>query len=380
MDSGPITLKSPIHRRIGLAAGLTFFVLTTTLAVGGPATAAMVDSEKRPILVFSIDQGFPNGPVQNDDLPSLQREIDCLKRFRQKYDTYALVAGDISNKDYLQDALDLLAQNKMPFFLEAASSDAITVDVGTTPYDRSHGLELSVEQLQQYKQRYGDFFHGIRLFELFEGDWTIWASKFRGENWGERFEKYWPQDDFYQTSLIEPYVKFAADNDMTLIFADWFWYFDHQWVPADLKQQQHESELQSLMQRYPNVLIVLYDNNEPGGRSNEVNWVPVFQQYRAHKAKGFGLSDQAWLCDDEIQCPVDQLAKWATAAFRNGAMLVQTEPYWYWWNLPRGDLGQNNYNQYKTGAERGKATENLVKFASALGVDMAGCDNEQRRQ
>lgn len=366
--------------RICTATAFVFCVLTGLIAIDWPATAATSDSAKRPILVFSIDQGFPNGPVENDDLTSLQREIDYLKLFRQKYDTYALVAGDIGNKGYLQEALDLLVQNHVPFFLEAASSDAITVDVGTAPYDRSHGLELSVEQLQLFKKRYGDYFHGIRLFELFGGDWTIWASKFRGKNWGDRFKQYWPRDDFYQTFLIEPYVKFAARNNMIVVFADWFWYFDHQFVPADFKQQQHEIELQSLIQRYPNVVIVVYDNNEPGGHSDGVNWVPAFRQYLTYRAKGFGLSDQAWLCDDEIQCPVDKLASWATAAFRDGAMLVQTEPYWYWWDFPRGDLGQNNYNQYKSAAERGRATKNLVKFASALGIDIARHDNEQKRQ
>jgi hypothetical protein len=378
VSSASMQTKEAVMRRFCNATMYIFCVLIGSFAINDSSTAAD-DSAKRPILVFSIDQGFPNGPVENDDLASLQREISYLKLFRPKYDIFALLAGDIRDKSHLQSALDLLAKNRMPFFLEAASSDAITIDVGTAPYDRSHGLELSVAQLQQYKGRYGDYFRGIRLFELFEGDWTIWASKYLGKDWGDRFKNYWPQDDFYQTSLIEPYVKFAADNNMVVIFADWFWYFNHQWAPADLKQQQHERELRSLIQRYPNVVIVVYDNNEPANHSSGVDWAPTFRQYLSYGAKGFGLSDQAWLCDSETKCPVNQLISWATAAFRDGAMLVQTEPYWYWWDFPRGELQLNNYEKYKSAAERGNATDNLIKFSSALGIDIAGPDGEQRQ-
>lgn len=351
-----------------IVSAVYYIVVTGLLLAGLSAGASAECCKGRPMLVFSIDQGFPNGPVQNDDLISLQREIDYLKPFRQKFEVYALLAGDIGNKTYLQHALDLLAKNKMPFFLDAASSDAITLDAGTTAIDRAHGLELSIDELGQYKKRYGNLFSGIRLMELFEADWTIWASKFQGVDWALRFKKYWPQDDFYQSALIEPYLKFAASNNMTAIFADWFWYFDHQWAPAGLKQQQHETELQALMERYPNVVIALYDNNEPG-QSDDAKWVPAFQGFLAHKARGFGLSDQAWMCADETQCPVDRLTTWAMAAFRSGAIMVQVEPYWYWWDFPRGEMGGNNYNQNKTAA-RGRATANLMTFASALGIDL----------
>jgi hypothetical protein len=68
---------------------------------------------------------------------------------------------------------------------------------------------------------------------------------------------------------------------------------------------------------------------------------------------------------------LELLESWAAGAYRQGAMMVQTEPYWYWWDLPRGDLEQNNYYQYKSAEERGKATDRLVAFAAALGIDNA---------
>ena len=348
-----------------------FLLLTQVIGSAWSGGLAAHESVARPLLVFSIDQGFPNGPIENNDLETVQREIDSLKVFRSKYQIYALVSGAIKNHGYLQNALDLLVQNKMPFFLEAASSDAITIDAGMAVQDRSHGLEVSIVQLQQYKQRYGEYFRGIRLFELFAQNWTIWAGKFRGEPWGDRYRQYWPHDDFYQTALIEPYVRFAASHHMLVIFADWYWHFDHQAAPADLKQPQHESELQSLIQKFPDVVVVMYDNNEPSGHSNSVDWVPAFQQYLGHGAKGFGLSDQAWLCDNESQCPLELLESWAASAYRQGAMMVQIEPYWYWWDLPRGGLEQNNYYQYKSAEERGKATDRLFAFAAALGIDTA---------
>jgi hypothetical protein len=346
---------------IVLALGGGHVACNSAMAGTGPET-------NRGMLVFSIDQGFPNGPVENDDLKVLQRQIDCLKPFSKKYDTYVLLAGDIANKGYLQDALDLLVKNQIAFFLGAASSDAIALDAGTAPYDRSHGLELSIDQLRMYKDRYRAHFRGIRLFELFAEHWTLWASKFHNENWADSYRQYWPTDDFYQTSLIEPYVKFAADNGMLVIFSDWFWYFDHQSVPAGVAQQQHESELKSLTRRFPNVVVVVYDNNEPNSHSKDVQWVPTFRQYRSGGAKGFGLSDQAWLCDNEVQCPADVLAWWAVNALQDGATLIETEPYWYWWDLPRGHGGKNDYSSYKTSEDRGKPAETLHKFASALGI------------
>ncbi|MBV9858971.1 MAG: hypothetical protein JO038_02540 [Alphaproteobacteria bacterium] len=323
------------------------------------------------MLVFSIDQGFPNGPVQNDDASGLRRAIDDLKRFATNYDTYALLAADQRNKTYLDAAFDLLSQNDVPFILEALSSDATTLEAGTAPYDRSHGQELSISELQEYKARYGSHFAGIRLHELFSMNFTIHASKFHGQDWANAFKKNWPDDDYFQSSLVEAHFRFAAQNRMFTIFSDWLWSFNHKAMPPDVKQQQYESQLRSLIGRFPNTVIVTYANNEPGGHSRGVDWLPAMREYVEYRARGYGLSDQAWLCDnDEIHCPIDEVVDWAKAAFRGGVMLVETEPYWYWWKFPKGQMERNDYAQYPNYRTRGDATPNLYRFAAALGVSL----------
>jgi hypothetical protein len=118
----------------------------------------------------------------------------------------------------------------------------------------------------------------------------------------------------------------------------------------------------------------MYANNEPadGARTKMNSWQAVVQPYVKYGAKGFGLSDQSWMCANELTCPPDELVNWATTAFSSGALVVQTEPTWYWWNFPVGAIGQqtSNYTQDPKWANRGYASANLQLWASNLGLTL----------
>ena len=329
-------------------------------------------------LFFCIDQGAPNEALANGDMASLQRVLDDVKAFDTKFDTYVLLAG-APESPALDNALRLVAANKMRFVLDAMSSVAISRNPKpglARPYNKSYGQLMSVEQLSAYKQRYRNYFVGIRIMELFEMNYTIHKVEFHGARWGaERFRQYWPPEgDFFQEPVLEPYIRWAAQQGMFVDFSDWFWSFDHKSLPSDIQQPQYEEQLRSIIERYPNVVIVTYANNEPNGRSRKANWVPAFRAWHHYGAKGFGLSDQAWLCKvpktngSEMECPAEELIDWAKKAYHEGALMVQLEPAWYWWDFPRGSM-TNDYEVLDAN-QRGHAKPTIEEFARAFGVQL----------
>ncbi len=329
------------------------------------------------MLVFAIDQGTPNAAVANRDTASLQRVLNDVKPFEKRFDTYVLLANSAVSPAH-EDALRLVVANKMRFVLDAMSSVAATKDPKNElakAYNKLDGQLMSVEQLSAYKQRYGNSFAGIRIMELFEMNFTIHKTLFHGAHWAERSRQFWPPDgNFFQAAVLEPYIRWAAQQGMFVDFSDWFWSFDHRKLPSDIRQPQYEEQLRSMVERYPRVVIVTYANNEPEGRSRRANWVPVFRQWVDYGARGFGLSDQDWLCKvskttfSEMNCPAEELIAWAKAAYRQGALMVQLEPVWYWWDFPRGNM-QNDYNTVAAD-QRGRAKPNLEAFARAFDVQL----------
>ena len=350
-------------------------ILSPAISASAPPTVKYLQKQA---LVFQVDQGFGNGIIQNEDATGLQRVINTLKAFQSKYEVYVTLSSRQTDKTKLTWALNMLAQNDIPFILEVYASDALStgVDSVNNPYDIQHGRELSVAQLQQYKNQYGSEFAGVRALEVFAVNGTVLACQQLGVNWCDSFKQYLPTDRFYQKSFLEDYVKFAHQNGMFLLFTDFYWAVYHPWS-FDLtvvNQPQNEQDLQDLVKAYPNTVVVAFANNEPLQISmTKMNtWESVVQPYVQYGAKGFGLSDQSWMCTDEINCPASTLSNWASSAFNNGAIIVQTEPYWYWWNFPVGAIGpqNSNYTADQQWANRGYANANLATLANALGVSL----------
>jgi len=358
-------------------------IVTPTPTNSSPTTP--VNYLQKQTLVFSIDQTWLNGIVNVRDTVSLQRIINTLKQFQNKYEVYALLNPSNADQTKVFAVLDVLAANGIPFVLDQYSSDSHK-DTVNSPYDPYHGLALSLDQLKTYKQKYGSSFAGIRFMEVFGANFTVLACKLQGVDWCKYFNDQLPTDNFYQKSIAETYVKFASDNKMFVLWSDFYWSFLNNWEfdQNTVKQPQNEQEMKDLMAKYPGVIVAVFDNNLPedGARKNNLidTWFNNFKPYIQNGAKGFGLSDQNWMCNkDTSGCPAQEMANWATKAFANGATVVQFEPVWYFWNLPEGTIdqwvvaGQNptGYTQDSAWSNRGYVRNNLVVVGNALGVSVS---------
>jgi hypothetical protein len=186
-------------------------------------------------------------------------------------------------------------------------------------------------------------------------------------------------DPFYQKKFVEEYAKFSKNNGMFLLFSDHYW-LAYQTDTASVqlasvaKQSTNEQELRDIVKAYPDTIVIAFANNEwnEASKSKMDTWQNSLQLTTISGAKGFGLSDQSWMCNDETTCPSSLLANWAVNAFAKNAILVETEPYWYWWKFPKGVTGlqSSNYTIDSQWSDRGFATENLQALAQALGVSL----------
>ena len=138
-------------------------VLLLTLAVEA------APHEGRTKLVFSVDQGFGNGLVVNRDLVGARRIARTLRTLEPKYDVYALFEPQVANKKKLDAVLDVFVEEEIPFVFDVWSSDAMTLGTTTpqnAPADGPHGVAISLEDLSQYKHRYGRHLAGMRIMEV----------------------------------------------------------------------------------------------------------------------------------------------------------------------------------------------------------------------
>src|SRR3989344_2857496 len=354
-------------------------------ATATPAALSTVYLQKK-ALIFSLDQNFGNGIIQQQDLTGLQRMIGTLKSFQGMYEVYALVPSDQKDKSKLDWALTVLKNNSIPFVLDVYSSDALTLglDSVNAPYDISHGRHASIYELRQYKRAYGSAFAGVRVFEVFGQNATVLGCRKYAADWCEAYKQFLPTDNFSQKAFLEDYLKFVHENGMFLLLSDQLWmntlsdYSNPNQAYMDELasiQTQNEQDLKALLAVYPGTVVVAYDNNayNEASRARANTWTTIVQPYVQYGAKGFGLSDQSWMCNDETKCLASELASWASSAFASGALIVETEPYWYWWVFPKGIIGPqtDSYVSDPQWVNRGSATQNLPVLASALGVSIS---------
>ena len=95
----------------------------------------------------------------------------------------------------------------------------------------------------------------------------------------------------------------------------------------------------------------------------------AFREFCGAGARGIALSDQAWISPNPMKTSPRRLAMWARTAFSGGAVLVQTEPVWYWWRWPSGSLHRPP-DHAQNPAWAGLPRRNLRVFAKALGVKL----------
>ncbi len=327
----------------------------------------------RPALIFSMGQNFGNGPAENADIVAVSRMIGHLQQFQPLYRVYAVLNVTQANRTTLSTTLNALRDNGIPFLLDVYSSDVLTNSRAQDVYDVQHGIPLSPTDLLDLKASYGPAFAGIRVFEVFAMNFTVFACK-NGNNFCSGFSANLPSDTFFQASILEPFMQFARDNGMFVLFEDPYWFFDHQNSNPLLQQAQNEQDLKTLLTSYPGLTTVMYANNEAHSQSVPQFglWQSAMRPFVAAGAKGMGVGDQAWICSadigisNETDCPVNTLISWAHDALSTGSIALETEPYWYWWDLPKGQI------ELPTGVTGASAAAQptLTAFAQALGITL----------
>ena len=328
----------------------------------------MPGMNNKPILLFSIDQGFGNGVGAIGDLEIVSNMVNAISPLKEKYRVAVLLNPMLKDKVKLEGILDKLKSVQMPFVFDVYSSDSYTLGFNcpaNDPYDPSHGQSISMEQLKAYKEKYRELLVGLRFMEIFGQDYTVRATKTTNPEWKRSNDKI-PDDNFFRADLVEQYIKFCAENRMFLQWADFGW---GEYAPWDKEVPEYEIVVGKLLKKYPGVVTVTYNNNEPEeaslGRLD--TWQIAVQKFVDKGADGFGLSNQSWLRNHHhMETSPQEIIDWTKSAIDKGCSLIQFEPVWYFFNLPVGSFELNTAIDESQRADLGKAKESLLKLEAFL--------------
>ncbi|WP_461782858.1 hypothetical protein [Prosthecobacter sp.] len=330
----------------------------------GPSLAA----EQKIRLLFSIDQGFGNGIVANGNVEALNRVVTALEPLRAKYEVSVLLNPMIADKQRLKLMLDALAAENMPFVFDVYSSDSFTLGANSpanAPFDSSHGLSISVEQLAAFKESYGAWLVGLRFMEIFGQDYGIRAMKTTNpelKRAGDRL----PADTFFRPDLAEGFIRFAKEHAMFVQWADFGWM---PFSPWDKEMPRYTDQVKALLRQHPGVVTVTYNNNEPNEASipRLSTWHTAVEHFPKDGAAGYGLSNQSWLHNfTYMDTKPDEIIAWTQSALDKNCRLIQFEPAWYFFNLPAGTFELGDSNQVSSGTQPGEARNPLKQLISSL--------------
>lgn len=355
------------------------------LLLAGASRALASDTKIN--LIFSIEQSFPNSPVQNMDLQSLERTFSDVSSLRKHWNVYALFGCSQRDKDKLYHALSISKRLDVPFFLDVWTTDtkfqpnAIN-DAASSPYSKQYGECMDIASLRILKMAFGVHFAGIRLHEVSASNLSVQMYR-NGEDWFPRKSWMYPKDGYYSRSRLEKYFLFAYQEKMMLSFSDPYWIAGGNYYLRKpfVKQTQIEDDLYYFSKKYPGVLVPFYANNEPLKQGSDPlmnrisDWSKVIPSRIVDSKLGFGLSDQAWLCDRvrvaEDKCDPKYLASWSESAIYSGAKWIQFEPYWYFFKYPRPGKAYSSFTDVSgTGGFTENATVIIRRMESALGRNL----------
>lgn len=328
-----------------------------------PATAK---ADQRVKLIFNLDGGCGNGVVVQQDRLAVTRICQALKPLMKTYDVYLMVNPMLTSKGKTALILDIVASHEIGIVLDVFSSDTHmlgSVTEQNSPYDALHGISISVEELDGLKKRYGSRLAGLRFHEVTAQDFTVYAMKTTDPQWKPANLKL-PQDDYFQPALVEPFVKYASEHSMFVQWSDWHWSELAKW---DQKQPQRESHLSEILRKYPGVITVTYANNEPKAleEGRLQGWWKSVEKFAKQGSNGYGLSNQSWIAND-VTCPIKLITDWTQSALDRGCKIIQFEPVWYFFKLPRGTFYVEEYKQSPDWADRGVARDSFPKLVDAL--------------
>lgn len=358
-------------------------------------------------LIFSIDQGFINGLPRYDVTQGVAKEamdrvLLSLKEFQKKYKVYALI-NPIMDKASLIRFLDILKQNKIPFYLDVQSSDTKTVGLnqksstkianvkyGVGPF--ISGINQGAISLDEIHARYKEWFAGMRLFELASHEY---AERLTCPGDHAFCANDMVTDDFFSLSIIEQFVIYAKSNGKRILLSDQMWV-----APWDDNRRWDEDDTiyrirygaSDLTNKYPNIITPTYNNNEAYGNITRsgLHRMDDWARYINYKnSNGIALSNQSWLCArkpgfNDNNCPPEYMMMWtADALVKNNAEIVQFEPFWYLFAWQSGQLtdvvpalaanGTRTVPPANGSSGYGAPTSNLCMLADGLGVKLSLC-------
>ncbi len=318
-------------------------------------------------MAFSLDQGFGNGIIANKDLAAASRMAQALATLRPHCDPYALLNPQVADQATLRAVLNVLAAHDVPFLLEACSSDAMTLGTTTTqcaPADGRHGVAMSADDMTRLKAAYPAHFAGVRIMEMFSQDFTVRAVRTTNPEWNTAGWKL-PEGPFFRSELIRPFVRIAHQEHMFVLWSDWHW---HAFSPWDAGTLPNERAMGEMIAEFPGTVILTFANNQPQRAADRLlrTWHEPFIPLLSQGAAGLGLSNQAWLNDPETACPIEDLVSWGDRAVEVGAVAMQFEPAWYFFQLPRGTFGYGRYTDDPRYAGAGKPTPAFERLREAL--------------
>jgi hypothetical protein len=342
----------------------TILAITLLMLLNGQASAA----EPKTRLVFSIDQGFGNGIVANGNVAALNQMVTALEPLRPKYEVSVLLNPMVKDKARLKAVLNALVMRKMPFVLDVISSDSFTLGANgpaNAPFDSSHGLSISMEQLTTYKTTYGEWLVGLRFMEIFGQDYGIRAMKTTNPELKRPGDKL-PADTFFRPDLAEAFIRFAKEHAMFVQWADFGWM---PFSPWDKEMPNYTEQVKALLRQHPGVVTITYNNNEPNEASipRLSTWHTAVEHFPKDGASGYGLSNQSWLHNfTYMDTKPEEIIAWTQSALDKNCRLIQFEPAWYFFNLPAGTFELGDSNQVPEGTKPGEAKESLKQLSAFL--------------
>ena len=321
-----------------------------------------------PYSVFSADQGWGNGPVATQDTAGALRMALALKGLTARGRVTAC-AGITPAFAFTQPArteaiLDVFAGAGVPFWLSVIDSDVLTMMRPASfaarmalgcACDTSHGIGVTVDQLQAWGTRYGSMFAGCRAHEQFSQSRTNACWRNGTLAWAQEFAPYLPGDSFFSLKRTEAFVAFCHATGRPFIWSEPLWSrSEHLWPgtpppdsgwPDDYGLPKFEIYLRWLVDAYPGTIIPTFANNYPASVSRQFDyWNDLAAAVFNHtgNAGGWGLGDQswAWSADGSGSAAVDgPVNGWAAHALRYGARVVWVEPSWLMFRGPLYSFG-----------------------------------------
>jgi hypothetical protein len=153
------------------------------------------------------------------------------------------------------------------------------------------------------------------------------------------------------------------------MFVQWA---DFGWMPFspwDKEMPNYTEQVKALLRKYPGVVTVTYNNNEPNEASlPRLNtWHTAVESFPKDGASGYGLSNQSWLHNfTYMDTKPEEIIAWTQSALDKNCRLIQFEPAWYFFNLPAGTFEDGDSNQVPAGTQTGEAKESLKRLIAFL--------------